>query len=181
MRAALDRPPPRAHTIRHRPGEQVILHPASAFFKQRLIFCRRIPFAEIAAHFRGGFQRRQIETGQPGIGAEQFHIERVVLPAVQDAGLLHVPLESGELALADIDQQFAGMGDRNAKQINNLVPLTSVNGTGVATVVVTIPAARLLTTGFWRRGQKGGECEGQAGTVFTAGRRASVYPSCVRS
>ncbi len=73
------------------------------------------------------------------------------------------------------------MGDRNAKQINNLVPLTSVNGTGVATVVVTIPAARLLTTGFWRRGQKGGECKGQAGTVFTAGRRASVYPSCVRS
>ncbi len=70
----------------------MLVRPCLALVEQFGQFLGEVRFVHDDGHLSPGFQGCKVVAGQPGVRAEQFHIQGVVLPAVEDAGLIRVPL-----------------------------------------------------------------------------------------
>ena len=71
--------------------EEMLVRPCLAFLKDGLIFSRSVRFAQMRRHLGTGFERAQVEAGEPRVGAKEFHVERVVLASPENARFLRVP------------------------------------------------------------------------------------------
>ena len=71
--------------------EEVVSDPPLSLCEERSVLARGGVVAEMLGHLGAGLERGEVEAGEPRVGAEQLHVEGVVLAAVEDAGFLGVP------------------------------------------------------------------------------------------
>ena len=91
--------------------EEVGVGPGFAAGEDGAKFGGGIDVTKGGGHDGSCFERAQVETGEPGIGAEEFHVEGVVLPSPEDAGFVGIPAVGVAFAPGEFDGLFDGGPD----------------------------------------------------------------------